>query len=500
MPPDVLKWGRILEIGDTALVKLALRHIKPPDPLAGVGCVVTWRHNYRNHRLHLIQFHEGDQLIVCVPAKGQLKFWTPDDEECLRTEAQTMRYIEQKTTVPVAHVYGFDTGFDNEIGAPYILLQRLNGDLMCDAWHSVDPATDLTLEEKRDNMCRTLAEAMSGLHALSFPSIGRLDFGDSGSSLQISPKVSASHHRSRSGNTRGRLSDLKPNGEITRRLPCRSSRTYFRSALANRPAHRNSSNPAGPSYIAIGALHVLGLVLDYVPRCEPDPLFTAPTAADKRMSWNSTTSWQMPKEKTPETFVLAHPSGLAPQNLFFNDMGHLVGIVDWAGVTVVPRCIGYAALPVWLRRQWGEEEVSLISSDGATQPWYPGGEVNDNDPFGLWMSRQEEERRRRLYTNAMRTALQRASGAAGTQEENDARFTSQSLVYCAVESALRGDGDGEAIAKKILRLVLPDCEPWEMLMALGEKNQDARDVDERIRRGLGEWFAGQDEAWDDIEH
>ena len=52
-----------------------------------------------------------------------------------------------------------------------------------------------------------------------------------------------------------------------------------------------------------------------------------------------------------ETFVLQHED-LDLQNILTDAEGNVTGIIDWDGYLAMPRCVGHAAVPNFLRRDW----------------------------------------------------------------------------------------------------------------------------------------------------
>jgi hypothetical protein len=103
----------------------------------------------------------------------------------LENEALLMQRTRHHTNCPVPKVVAYDEKLNNAIGAPYILMEKIEGTLALDMWlgqpykhipdaemhlHADDPS--LELEQKRITFLRLLAQAMSQLAPLKFNEIG----------------------------------------------------------------------------------------------------------------------------------------------------------------------------------------------------------------------------------------------------------------------------------------------------------------------------------------
>ncbi|KAJ7689800.1 kinase-like domain-containing protein [Mycena rosella] len=85
------------------------------------------------------------------------------------TSAQvaTLRYVKKKTTIPVPEVYHAIPTADNPVGARYMLMQKVPGQVLLSQW------TQLSVEG-RQKVITQLADFQAQLLSLEFPTIGCL--------------------------------------------------------------------------------------------------------------------------------------------------------------------------------------------------------------------------------------------------------------------------------------------------------------------------------------
>ncbi len=106
-----------------------------------------------------------------------------------------------------------------------------------------------------------------------------------------------------------------------------------------------------------------------------------------------------------------------------DDEGNLTGIIDWDNVQTCPRCLGYAAYPGWISRDW----------DPLMYGW-PMLPDSENSP-------DELERYRKHYNEAMGEAM----GKSGDWE-----FTEKSHVWEAVWIAATNSMNQLDICRKFI--------------------------------------------------
>ena len=126
-----------------------------------------------------IDFDDGKSWVLKLPANGHPRCWDNFAAGALESEAFTMRWIREKTTIPVPGVYGFDTSMDNPIGCPYIMMEYIKGQSLYQGWFNPQ-ASPARLEQFRARALQTIAAAMVQLHNFRFHTSGSLCFGVDG--------------------------------------------------------------------------------------------------------------------------------------------------------------------------------------------------------------------------------------------------------------------------------------------------------------------------------
>ena len=172
------------------------------------------------------------------------------------------------------------------------------------------------------------------------------------------------------------------------------------------------------SYCEIGAsdneqAYLLSM-LDRHPKMEDNYGFNQGAHKLLRMfiDWGST-------KHTDNDFVLAHPD-LDLQNILIDKYGNVTGLVDWDGVTMVPRSIG-CSFPKWLSRDW----------DPNAYRWYSC--KSSSDPSQLDHSPDEMNYYRDMYTQCFEAAL--VSGDIEQSETCYVNTVRQSLLFDTLHRA-----------------------------------------------------------------
>ncbi|OWT43353.1 hypothetical protein VFPPC_17484 [Pochonia chlamydosporia 170] len=109
----------------------------------------------------------------------------------IASEAATLKYIREHTSIPVPDVFHYSPYYDNDIGIPYILMSKAAGQPLAQyEWPThahqlpgrngfVTPARKLTDKEKQKIM-HQLGRYARELFSLCFPTIGSLFEGEHG--------------------------------------------------------------------------------------------------------------------------------------------------------------------------------------------------------------------------------------------------------------------------------------------------------------------------------
>ena len=328
-----------------------------------------------------LDFEDGKSWVLKIPVNGHPRCWDEFAAGALASEAFTMRWIREKTTIPVPEVYRFDTSRDNAIGCPYIMMEYIKGQSLYQGWFNpaVSPAG---LEQFRARALQTIAAAMVQLHNFRFHTSGSLRFGVDGKpyGFQSAKVVDFLGTAARAQD------DPSMDALFAKKGPFENSMDFLLFNL-NRRESMYSENA-----------HMRGIY-------ESLRLFT---------------QWTLePVSGDRFPFVLGH-SDFDLQNILVKEDGTLCGILDWDGVSAVPHTVGCLRYPLWLTRDW---EPSNYNYDAATGGRKVKAERWENSP-------EENECYRAMYAQFIETEL--------SHQKMDGRFakiTRLSLLAGVLESA-----------------------------------------------------------------
>jgi hypothetical protein len=349
---DRQDFPRIRAIEDDAFKKLLLETIDTEEKFSLKDVKVTRRCEGTFNHCAMLKLTDGREYAIKVPAQGTPELWTEIDAHVLRSEVGTMKYIRRYTAVPVMHIFGSDASCDNTLGAPYIIQEFSEGFrasflFLCPG-EDGQPNFDLDAgtpiqKQRREVFLRDLATKMAELHKFSFDKSGMLYFEEDPELENAKPP------------------NVGPWFEYLTYDPQECAPFSNTQAFLHKMAAR---------YVAEEKVW-----LDNIP--ETDTLWPAErrALAHKRLAGLSLfsgcafSSFPGSSSTNPETFVLAHPD-LDLQNIYVDDTGAITGIIDWQGTRTMPRPVGYASVPLFLRSDWEAREdgaagiVPLSALDG----------------------------------------------------------------------------------------------------------------------------------------
>ena len=402
------------------LGELVLKTVYPAQELSLRTCHVTSRKEGSFHHAVFLRINIGERLerayVLKIPAHGTQVGWLESDAYMLRNEAVLMQHIRHHTQCPVPEVIAFDETLDNPIGAPYILMEEMAGSSALDMWfgkshndvpngeqylEADDPS--LELEQKRTRFLASLAQAMSHLQNLEFKRIGIPVFNEPEDELPTSYGPVWRWHSQLC------MQEPKPIG------PYITAGLYFRYGLNQTwgVSEIASLDPSLPGVLEFkGVRKIWNMVLTSPPFAKP------PRPPVNDVEDNETDDKVLPKK----IFVLRHDD-LDLQNILVDCDGNVTGIIDWDGCMAAPRCVGYASLPVFLRRDW--------LPNYSTANW-----LHMN-----WSLKHY----RAIYTDAMAEAC-----CTDDPTPSDAQFTKKSVIYQALLAALYEDEDCRQVIGKLL--------------------------------------------------
>ena len=97
----------------------------------------------------------------------------PIIDKTVDSEVATLRFLKTKTSIPVPAIHSYDARYDNQIGAPYILMEAMPGNRL---WGS--GRTDFIPEKHKPKVYAQIADILIQLYSQKFPTIGMLYWDD----------------------------------------------------------------------------------------------------------------------------------------------------------------------------------------------------------------------------------------------------------------------------------------------------------------------------------
>jgi aminoglycoside phosphotransferase (APT) family kinase protein len=369
-------WAPFCAIPDSSFMALANRHMnKAGEAHHNPFTVEDYKHGSFNHVV--ILRNSTTKIVVKIPCIGTKDRWDPQHAHILRSEAHTMLHIKHKLPhFPVPTVYAYDEGFDNEIGAPYTMLEFMRGQDSHQIWYDIDENGDADgyksehpsaeREQLRLAFLKSLAGHMAELRHLEFDGIGMVYLQDEDPAKAfVGP-----HH---DWDDRGGMSRF-----YLERPIFANSVKFFEARYKERCTSTNASQ---------GEKFILDCIMQ-----------TEAFAASKKN----------PSDEK-ESFTLGLWD-LDLQNILVNDEGEVTGILDWDKAATVPRPVGFSTVPKFLQADW-EPEYEMIET-AMISPW-------------------TLDRYRKVYASAMKEACGLDADAA--------KYTEKSAIYAQVLNMIWGD-------------------------------------------------------------
>ena len=82
------------------------------------------------HLIRIINFEEGSRWIARLRMTSSMS--EDEQSELIQREVDCLQLVKERTTVPVPTVFGYKTSARNEVGAPFILMECLSGNIVPD--------------------------------------------------------------------------------------------------------------------------------------------------------------------------------------------------------------------------------------------------------------------------------------------------------------------------------------------------------------------------------
>lgn len=344
-------WGPPLSWPETKLEALAMKHAPSPS--------ITSAHVFRyakgrNNRIAVMRFEpSGEKCVIRTPACGWGSMWTENDKVTLEQSAETMRYLRGKTKIPIPKVIGYDVEISNTLGAPYIILEYIEGVNPLELWWGDSSTVDgdqtmerdnewdsddgeslfggfyrkvsPDLEQKRQHILKSLAFGIAELRTLKFDKLGT-----------FAPTNK----------------DTPPTVEPTN-LPCFGTQRYERFGRFNQRYKQRQNFKSSRAWLESCLDRYLDDIKSYPVRSQ------RARAADRleedlnfmnglhRLYDLIVSELPLFDLEEQETFVIGHPN-FGAQNILVDREGNVTGIVDWDHVETRPQYLGWNTPPVWL--------------------------------------------------------------------------------------------------------------------------------------------------------
>lgn len=336
---------------EAKLEALAMEHI--PSPAITSARLLRFAKG-RKDRIAILQYEpSGGKCVIRTPAGGWQSRWTANDKLTLERSAETMRYLKGKTRIPIPTVIGYDVEALNTLGAPYMILDYVEGEDPLELWWGKPAVVDRIqskiidddrnsdegedsfggfygkvspdLEQTRQHILRSLAFAMAELGSLKFDQLGTFAPKKEGTRPTIEP-TNPQPFGKKADEEFGRFGQ-----NHKRQRTFDSTHAWLDSCLDRylddiksysvRSYRARAADDLQQDLDLMNGLHRLyDLIIPELPLFDPGK---------------------------QETFVLGPPN-LGSHNIMVDKEGNVTGIVDWDHVETRPQYLGWTIPPDWL--------------------------------------------------------------------------------------------------------------------------------------------------------
>lgn len=419
--PDRCQWDIITKIERATIIELlrtSLSKIHKGYRDAAMKVVSTAQGSY--HLVFMVKTfcpvsNELEGWVVKIPGHGTPDRWTADDEYMLKQEYETMQLITAYTEVPASCPVDYSATLNNKFGFPYIVMKELPGKSACLLWYGECCETPSPeVEQKRENMLRSLAVHMTELDKLHFGQIGLPVFDPFAEDFENYDNIE-DECLPVDKYYAWPFCDMYRSVE---RGPFPSTQLFIHNSIDEEITEDKSPVPKQP---------------------KPENEDKKTTEAEVELLGTSKffeiiTSHPVFQSTSTDTFALRH-SDLDLQNILIDDDGNVTGILDWDGSLAMPRCVGHAAVPHFLELDW-YTKASLYTS------------------FLCWRAGH--------YRSIYAAALVDAGNP-------DVKFTTKSHIYQAVFAALYEGGNKQDVMVRLLKEIPGlQIDEWELKYLLAK--------------------------------
>ncbi|KAI0201794.1 hypothetical protein F4808DRAFT_469104 [Astrocystis sublimbata] len=458
---------------------------------------------------------KGVKWIVKIPAMkcrvdDEGDGWDDLCRETLRAEALLLHMLRTETQIPVPAVIDADCSVDNDVGAPWLLMEFVQGRRLEDVWFGLDGSDESRrgkgidehlLRERREMILTNLANAMLQLGKYTFARGGALVFDQ--------------HNGELVGTGPLRILDIQ----------AMVDRWFADEACETTPIYRAAGpwDDTGDVYTACldaypstsvsstGANELIKLLLGHIR--EPGSCREIKSRKGKEKVKKIVGGGVDRDEKEkPKGFVLMH-ADLSMRHIILDQDGTTIkAILGWDAARAAPRSIGNEALPAWLVRDFNP----------FLYRWRPPDDVRRNGRRGVSMTlegnRFEDSpwtlrELREFYAGVMmelkmhrRPRKQGREGndddQYGAQEDSDVNITKQSLLAMTLHTAIRDPRCRVAALRRLLEKCSRPFETFDFdyfVEVLGEEYQadsvQLRCLEKNLRELVDKGFVKGAVAW-----
>ncbi|VUC33690.1 unnamed protein product [Clonostachys rosea] len=289
-----------IDLDEEAIQKTAQRALlRPfPDP---IRFLATGTFN----KLYSVGTGDAEVVIrISLPILPELK---------THSEMATMHWVQQHTSLPVPRIRAYKSNCKNEIGLEWIIMEKVEGKTLGDAWREID----FTAKQR---LVRQIAQFYSDTFSHQWETIGSLYYCPT-------PEMQDTHV--------GRSTSLAflvrgPQTQV-HRGPFTSCKDWITARLDAAEADcKYRLEFARTAEIASAAKEQT----DDEEREDPEDLETSLTIIAKLRGQIDSFF----PETSPEPTILMHDD-LDKSNILLNAAGELTGVVDWEGISTYPLSI-----------------------------------------------------------------------------------------------------------------------------------------------------------------
>ncbi|CAO2657978.1 Nn.00g072380.m01.CDS01 [Neocucurbitaria sp. VM-36] len=117
-------------IPDELLKSQLLKHVDRFNDLTTKHCRIQRRTEGANHHVVILEIGPvslGHEYVIKIPVTGTKERWTKKYAHTIQCEAILMWNLKKCTSIPVPEMISYENNIENELGAPYILMRKLDG-------------------------------------------------------------------------------------------------------------------------------------------------------------------------------------------------------------------------------------------------------------------------------------------------------------------------------------------------------------------------------------